>query len=481
MEKKSFKSAFKTAAFKKGTYSFVLSALALVICIVFNMILGSLPSTVTQIDVSGAQLFTISEQTKQICEGIEIPVGLYLITPDGTVDNNISNLLDRFGDLSDELTIQQIDPEKKPEFISQYTSSSMNSNSVLVVSEKRHTVVDYYDIYVVEYDYDYSSGQQYVSDLTFEGEQALSSAIHYVTTDDLPVVYALSGHGETGLSSAMNTYVERENVTRKSLNLISEGGVPGDCDCIVIIAPSTDLATAELEMLIEYMENGGNMIIITDYQEGTDMTNFNQLANYYGLQMEEGIVIEGNAGYYYYYPYWLLPELSTHTVAYPIYSAGSYVMLGAAQGMTETTHRDSLTVTPLLTTSADAFSRVDMANSTTYEKTDADKEGPFMLGAAATETVNGLESKLVWFTSRTLVDEEFDSVVSGANSDLFLNCISWMCAREDAISIRGKSVYNTGLVFTSSQITTYSTIAMVVVPVLIIAAGVAVWLIRRKK
>lgn len=482
MEKKTFKSAFGTAAFKKGSYSFVISALALVICVVFNMILGSLPSTFTQIDVSGMQLFTISEQTKQICAAVELPIGLYQITPEGQVDSNITNLLDRFADLSDKFTIEQVDPEKKPEFINKYTTSSLNSNSVLVVSEKRHTVVDYYDIYNVQYEYDYTTGLQNVSDVTFEGEQSLASAINYVTTDDLPVVYALSGHGETGLSEQLNTAVDRENVTRKSLNLIAEGEVPGDCDCIVIIAPTSDLSSAELDMLIEYMENGGNMIIITDYQEGTELPNFMQLASYYGLQFEEGVVVEGNPGYYYYYPYWLLPEVSTHTVAYPIAASGSYVLLGAAQGMTEAeAHRSSLNISPLLTTSADAFARLNIGESTSFEKTEDDKEGPFMLGAAVTETVNDMESKLVWFTTRTLVEDEFDSVVSGANTNLFLNCISWMCAKEDSIAIRGKSVYTEALIFTSSQITTYSTIAMIVVPVLIIAVGVAVWLIRRKK
>ena len=106
----------------------------------------------------------------------------------------------------------------KPTFAAQYTDSSVTSNSMIVVSSARSRVIDYNDVYT--YSYDYSSYSRSIDGYDAEGQ--LTSAIQYVTMDstELPVIYQVSGHGETALSGGFTEAIEKANITLSDLALL---------------------------------------------------------------------------------------------------------------------------------------------------------------------------------------------------------------------------------------------------------------------
>ena len=153
-----------------------------------------------------------------------------------------------------------------------------------------------------------------------------------------------------------------------------------------------------------------------------------------------------------------------------------------AQGLTLLDDaRSSLTVTPLLETSSSAYSKIDGYSLTTYEKEDGDIDGPFVLGAAVSETVDGGETQLVVFTSSQMFDETTSMLVAGANDDLFLNALDWMCERESAISIRAKSLAADFLTVPTFWSSTLSALLVIVLPLGFLVAGAAVSIVRRKR
>ncbi len=108
----------------------------------------------------------------------------------------------------------------------QYTDSSVTSNSMIVVSSARSRVIDYNDVYT--YSYDYSSYSRSIDGYDAEGQ--LTSAIQYVTMDstELPVIYQVSGHGETALTGGFTEAIEKANITLSDLALLKEDAVPED-------------------------------------------------------------------------------------------------------------------------------------------------------------------------------------------------------------------------------------------------------------
>ena len=85
---------------------------------------------------------------------------------------------------------------------------------------------------------------------SFDGEGQITSAIDYVTTETLPQVYLLSGHGEAALSDAFYGQLERANYeTVSDFSLLNVDAVPEDCSALIINAPTSDISDEELSLL----------------------------------------------------------------------------------------------------------------------------------------------------------------------------------------------------------------------------------------
>lgn len=311
---------FKTRTFRVGGYSMAAAVLVLAIAVAVNLLAGALPSTWTQFDITQNQYFTISDQTEQVLEMLDTDVTIYWVVRDGSEETTLGLLLDQYQGYSDHIKVVKKDPDLYPTYTQQYTDE-VEDNSLIVESALRNTYVSYYDIYEYDYSSYYYTGSYEVS---FAGESSLTSAIYYVTNEDLPTMYALTGHGESDLSTTFSAAVEKENVTVSELSLLTQEYVPDDCDCLMILMPQSDLTAEELPKIQEYLKNGGNMLLITDPQEEAgSRPNLDALMADYGVSEEEGIVVEGSDSYYAFQtPYYLLPDLKSHTITSPLMSDG---------------------------------------------------------------------------------------------------------------------------------------------------------------
>lgn len=469
-----------SAALKMGGSQMMLCAAAILIAILVNLIAARLPSTATQFDLSSEGFFTLSEQTKNITAGLTEPVTIYLIAETGAEDDTVSTLLDRYAAASSNITVEQIDPVLYPNFTANYTTESLADNSVIVESAKRFKVVDNSKIFVQDLSSYYTTGQVSTS---FDGEGAITSALSYVVTDDLPVVYALTGHGEASLSQNLQNMIGKDNYTLSSLELLTEDGIPDDCDALLIVSPQTDITEREKEAILSYMEKGGSVMLFADLITA-ETPNLDALLDAYGLQLERGIVIErgGNnflAGGYYHY---LLPDIKSHGITASLIENNKRVLLPAAQAVTETaSHRSSLSVTTLLTTTSESYLKPSAYEMTTMEKETGDIDGPFPVGMAVTEETSGGTTHLAVFTSSYMLDDSFDQIVYSANSDMFLSALGWMCQYEQSMSIHAKAVNSEVLVVPASAGNTWGMIMVIVLPLALLALGLFVTLSRRKK
>lgn len=478
---KKIAASFKTRSTRVGGYSVAAGCIVLAIAVAANAFVSALPSSVTKIDTTTNQLFTISEQTENIVSRLQSDVTIYWIVQSGSEDTGVKNLLERYEDLSDRVEVKKIDPDVYPTFLDQYSLSNVYNNSLVVECGDRYRYVSEDEIYVYDYSYYYYTGSY---DVSFDGESALTSAIDYVVSEDLPKVYVLTGHGESTLATTFSTAVEKENIELADLSLLTEGEVPADGDCLLICCPQSDISSEELEMIRDYLGNGGNMILITDPPVDGALENLDALMAYYGVTAQEGIVVEGNQSHYAYgTPYYLLPEIESHTITQPLIDEGYYILMPVAQGLTVSDEKPvTVSVTKLLTTSSSAFSKAAGYSLTTYEREDGDIAGPFALAVAITDTLeDGIESNILWFASGALLDEQTNSQVSGGNQDLFLNALSYLCESEgSSISIHAKSLSYDYLTMDSGTASSLSILVVAVIPLMYLAVGIVV-VVRRTR
>jgi len=478
VDKKKVKESFTNKAFRAGGYSTLVSIIVIAIAVLVVLMVDKIPSTYTKLDISDSKMFTLSQQTKDIVKSVDQEVDIYYICEAGKEDSYVETLLDRYAAMNDKIKVIKKDPVVYPSFTSKYTSDTLSNNSLIVVCGDKSNVVNYNDIFVTDYSNYYTTG---TPDTSFDGERQLTSAIDYVTSDDLPKVYTLTGHGEKSLSSSFSNAISKENIDVEDLSLLSKEKVPEDAQCLMIISPSSDISSDEKDMILSYLKNGGNLLLFTDYTDTeANMENLEALMSEYGVQKVDGVILEGDTDYCYRAANWLVPERESHTITSPLVSGSRYVLVPQAQGIEELdSHRDTITVTELLTTSDSAYSKVNLSDEGYNDKEPGDAEGPFAVGVAIKEKVDDVETNIVWYSSSYILDDSANELVSGGNQDLVLNTLGFLAEKEDSISIHAKSLSYDSLVITSAQASRMKVLLLVVIPVVFLGIGAYVC-IRRK-
>lgn len=475
------KNSFQTRSFRVGGYSVAATAIVIAIAIAVNLFANALPASVTQFDTTANQLFTISEQTEKLISGLEEEVTIYWVVRSGYEETYVGTLLDQYEALSDRIRIVKKDPDVNPTFTQNYTSS-FTENSLIVESGEKSRYVDYNDIFVLDYESYYYYGE---TNWSFCGESEVTSAIDYVISEDLPKVYTLTGHGESSLPTTFATAVEKENIETEDLSLLTAEYVPTDADALLIYGPQSDISSEETAKIQEYLSRGGKVILIADPPQEGALTNLESIMAHYGIVANEGIVVEGDQNYYIWgTPYYLLPEIHSHTITSPLIESGYYVLLPIAQGLNVIdTGNDLITATELLTTSDSAFSKLAGYDLQTYEKEEGDLPGPFALAVHASEELDdGIYSDVIWVSSTALLDEQTNEMVSGGNQDFFLNMLSYLCEPEDSsISIHAKSLTTEYLTMDSSTASILTVVIVGLIPGAYLAVGIYIWYRRKRR
>lgn len=470
--------ALNTRTAKVGGYSFVLSLVVLAILIAVNVLASKLPTSWTQFDISAAQLYSLTSDTKVVVTNLQQDVTIYWISQAGKEDTVIQKLLDRYAELSDHITVVKKDPDVYPTFAQQYTEETVTNNSLVVESGDKSRYIGYDNIYQVDTGSYYTTGSVSQS---FDGEGQITSAIDYVVSTDLPQVYLLSGHGEAEPSQTLSDELQRSNYeTVSDFSLLNVDAIPEDCDVLLINAPTSDISDEELTMLQDYITNGGKVVVLSGPQEDADLPNLQILLTNYGVTFTDGVVVDTNRDYYVFTaPYVLMPEIQSSDITDPLKDGDYHVIVPIAQGLTVGETTNGATVTSLLQTSTDSFSKAAGYAMTTYDKEEGDVDGPFTLAVSVEDSTAG--GRLLWVASDYLLDDMYNSYSSGANLDFLMNGLTWMIGDTDAVSIRSKSLNYNYLTISSSSAAWLKICMIGIIPVGFLLLGVDEVLRRRKK
>lgn len=459
-------------AMQGGSYSLILTAVVLAIVIVCNVLVSALPTSLTSFDISAAQLYSVTSNTKAVLSNLTQDVTIYWIVQADEEDAVIENLLGEYENLSDHIIVEKKNPDAYPTFAQQYTEEEVKNNSLVVECGERNRYISYDDIYLSEPDL-YS----YVYSTSFDGEGAITSAIDYVVREELPILYTLEGHGESELPATFADQIDKANIQVESLSLLTVDAIPEDASCVAIYAPTSDLPAQEVELLADYAEAGGKLLVMAGPTEENQLTNLYQLLSQYGVEPVEGIVVESDReSYAFGYPYVLLPTLESHEITQSLLDEHYYAILPLAQGLQVTGNTDA-TVTELLTTSDTSFSKVAGFDLNTYEQEEGDIDGPFAL-AVSIETTGG--GQIVWFSSSDFLDDRYNAFSSGANGDLAMNALSNLVGETEAMAIRSKSLNYNYLTISESVSSLLRTLMIGVFPLVYLGVGIVV-VVRRKQ
>lgn len=475
IQKRRYSVSVKTL--KAGAYSTGMIVAAVAVTVIVNLIVGQLPTTWTSLDLTSNKLYSLTDQTKEYLAGMTEDVTIYVLVNEENEDSMLGQTLDRYEAMSDHITVQYVDPVKNPRFHSQYTSGSVSSNSLIVVSDKRSKVIDANDIYVSSYDY-YS----YSSSVTgYDGEGQITSALDYVLSDDIPMVYLTEGHGERSLSTSFANSLDKENVEYSTINLMDYDAVPESAAALVINGPSSDLSEDDKNKVIAYLDRGGKVILNVGYRE-VETPNLEALLDYMDLRIAEGLVVEEDQSNYYQSPFYVLPTVVANSYTSGIYGS-YYIFAPYSQGIVvpDTEEDSAIQYDVFLKTSSNSYSMRNFESATDFGRQEGDEEGPFALGVEAVKILEEGEATMVVYSCDQLFTDNASQMVGGANQVLFTNTVSQFVDHETSVSIPVKDYEVSTLMVSSSYILLLGLITMIILPVGSLVIGFVIWFRRRKK
>lgn len=435
------------------------------------------------IDVTKNKLFTLSEASINQAKAVNEEIKIYLIgLGEG---NSLEDIVKQYTKQNSKITYELIeDIQDRVDLKSKYGITE-ETQVIILESKSKNKILTIDDLYT----YDYTNYTQI--DVT---EQKITNAIVDLTIAQKPKIYFLTGHNEYGINTDMTllkAYIENEVYEINNLDLLVTGKVPDDINLLVITTPQKDLLDTELEMIINYINNGGKILWMNDPTlKGKTLPNFEKLSGLFGAKFEYGIILEQDASKMALQsPNYIIPNIASTKATKNIATDGGILLMNASKITIEDEEKlEELNVSKeeILTTGDTALFRKD-TNNTSISKISSDEQGSFTIGAKLTKTIEDKEATL-YMLSNNFFTVDYPIIVKDSqrypiefynNKDYILNTIAELTNREDTISIRK----DTGIItYTATEAQDrIIKIVISVFPALIIIVGIVIWLIRRRK
>lgn len=456
----------------------LLVALLIVVYIAINIIVDN--ANLPTLDFTEEKLYSVSDESKEKVKDIDQEVTLYFFGADE--NTSIIDFAKQYNVINPNIKVEVVDSSERPDLLEKYSISDGES-AVVIQAPERSKTLSAYELT----SYDYTTGE--TTDLT---EEKITNAIIETTSADKPKVYFLTGHGE--MADSMNyakQYLENDVIDLDDLDLLTSD-FPEDCDVLIIATPTEDFTDLETETIINYINNGGNILWFNNGRT-TQLANVQKVLDMYGVSIGSGVIRETdsdrmlpNA------PNFILPSLSTHKVTNDI-TDGYVIMFNATRlefKSDEELENLGVQATPIIQSSDTSYYRTDQSITSTTPQ-DGEETGSFPIGEELVKTIDDKESKLIIFADNLFVSDVQTTLRSSVgsqtisainfrnNSDLLLNTVSYLADRDPAVTVRKQTEYVT---YTATQKEDLLVRCIIFIfPLAIIVFGIVVWQIRRRK
>lgn len=475
-----------------GTMTCLLVLIIIAIFIAINLFMQNLE--LTPLDFTEEKLYTLTEESKEKVKDIDKNVNIYFIGY--TDDDSTVDLAKQYNKANEKIVAEAVDIENRPDLANKYGIES-GSEGIIVECGEKSKVLSSSDL--VTYD---TSTYETIS----IAEEKLTSSIVSVTSNKIPKVYFLEGYSEFSLSQNMNylnMYLANEINEIDTLDILSVGKVPDDCDTLVITTPSKDFDDIATNAIMDYIQSGGNILWLNSaVTKQTDMPNVNSILATYGVNpFEVGIIRETDTSKMVSSsPDLIFPDIQYATVTKDLYNTTGVVLINATKINVNEDKLEELNVeeTDLLLASENSYFRTNF-NIQSDAVSAGEETGTFVVGAQFektiqeateatedTEATSAITSKLIIYGENYFISDyqlssnsSYGAIQLAYNKDLVLNSIAYLVDREEDITAR-KSTGTVTYTATETQDTMIRVIIFAV-PILIIIVGVVIWQVRRRK
>ena len=446
-------------------------------------------------DVTAAQQYSLSDQTKRILENLDAEIDVLVFDREDQFPR-YRDRLQEYEYVSPQVSVEYIDVDREPLRAQRYEVQSYGT---------------------VVFDY-----QGRIERVVSDTEQDLTNALIKAVEGEERTVYFLQGHGEKDIvSSDREGYsgvadgLGLDNLSVESLVLVQEGEVPDDASALVVAGPTTDLLPTESEAIRTYLDAGGKALFLLDppaTSDAPELSNLSALIEEWGIEVGHNVVVDvSGVGQ-------LIGTDASVPVAatYPPHAITDRFNLLTAYPLARSVHPieggvEGRFARPFVETGPRSWAEADIdelaSGEVAMDEAEGDVPGPIIIAAAvsapapqpSTDTsdvestdADGEESPESETDEDDVPVPETRVAVIGdsdfaanfglgiqGNRDLFLNTINWLAQQENLIAIRPREPDDRRVTLTAVQQRNALWIALFIIPGGVGALGVYSWWGRR--
>lgn len=337
-------------------------------------------------------------------------------------------------------------------------------------------------------------------------ESVIANAIQRMSRGAERLVVFLEGHGErdplaetsNGLSQFLAS-LERSGFKVQPHNLVRTQSIPNNARFLVIASPQKDLLAGEVDLLKNYLEQGGNLLWL---QDPGGLKGLKPLADLLGLKISEGSVLDANEQ--------LHAVLGvSHPAIVPVVDYGRSPIAEKLTGsqslfpfstMIERNPAENKSALvwqteELLTTLPNSWLETGAIDgAVTYEEDKGDVLGPISIGftltrlleqpeaAQTTELANAKQER----QQRVVVIGDSDFLINsfigqGVNLELATNIFNWLSADDKLLNIQVNNAPDTSFTLGETSSLVLASFFLIILPLSLIGLGSFIWFRRRRR
>lgn len=536
------KKPFNKKKLKYGSVAVVITVVFIAVVVFVNLIAEILTDKKNlKLDLTAQKYYEVSQDTIDYIKDVKKDVVIDVMYQKENFEKSsymkmVLETLNKYQQNSDHIEVEFHDIVSEPDVINKYSdvySGTIQQGSIVVACGDRVKVISSIDdLFTIDTSSYYQTGSSTITG--YKGEQELTSAVMSVTDANPKKAAFITGYNGSSIyhsynSNAVNSLynlMNKNGYEISQIDILNDDLSPDDYDIVVLPAPVNDLTTDCISKLDDFLYNGGkldrNMIYIADiFQYKTP--NIDDFLEIWGIEVGDSVVYESNADKN------QKVTISTGSAEAPIVSSvdddftsglsntklpivapvSRNINLLFDANVDRTTNSllqtsDTAYLYPLNMKSVDeakaeaaeqdqAASDAENSTEATEEETEATTKFDTETAEKATQNVMALAKKtntennethtnnLLVIGGMSLVDPNLTSSATYNNAEFIVNAINQICGKENGIIIAEKSLTQTTIDITAAQITTIRRIIEYVIPLIVIAAGIFVYVWRKNR
>ena len=486
-----------------------------------------------KVDLTANKIYEISEQTIKYLKGIDSSVELVVMSDETLYKSNpdykkAAEIIEKYAKYSDNIEVKYVDMQKHPDEFAKYNdeySGEIAQNNVVIASGDKIRVTATENLFIVGANY--ATGRYEAIGL--QAEQVLTSAIMHVTNANPKKVAIINAepHAINMDSLLMLANVMDANGYEYEVIDLKTEELTNDFSIAILVAPKDDLTETEMDKLRSYLDNNGyyskNMLYIGDIYQGLT-PNIDAFIEEWGFKLGRSTVVEAEEAQRQYVT--LISDVSVGqtynvgaslaSIAEDVYSEGlvnTRLPIVAPQARPIEVLWESngqRTTSVLLSTSSSSYlypyaeeaqksqdalgdgeevstDEIDEDVSevtTAFDEETAEKSTQVVMAVGEKSKALGdgrVSSKVMVMSSASMIDYAIMENKAYNNSEYVINSLNIMTGKESGIIVESKAFDSQTIAVTESQLKTLRNLTMFVIPLIIIAIGVFVYIRRRNR